>query len=86
MSFRYYHYPAQASAPGAVAGLAGLGLGVAILSQTMAAGFSGQLTPVPIGDVMSPALLALVWAPGESPALRELLACCRQAFAGPPAG
>jgi DNA-binding transcriptional LysR family regulator len=76
----------QASAPGAVAGLARRGLGVAILSETMADGFSGQLTAVPIEDVMSPALLALVWAPGESPALRELLVCCRQAFAGPPAG
>jgi DNA-binding transcriptional LysR family regulator len=76
----------QASAPGAVADLAGRGLGVAILAQTMAAGFSGRLTGVPIEDIASPALLALVWAPGEGPALRELLVHCRQAFARPPDG
>jgi DNA-binding transcriptional LysR family regulator len=76
----------QASAPGAVADLAGRGLGVAILAETMAAGFSGRLTGVPIEDVESPALLALVWMPGEGPALRALLAHCRQAFARPLAG
>jgi DNA-binding transcriptional LysR family regulator len=76
----------QATAPGAVADLAGRGLGVAILSATMAAGFSSQLTAVAIEDIATPALLALVWAPGESPALRELLVHCRQAFARPPAG
>ena len=37
----------QASAPGAVADLASRGLGVAILTETMAAGFSGQLTRWP---------------------------------------
>jgi DNA-binding transcriptional LysR family regulator len=76
----------QASAPGAVADLAGRGLGVAILAETMAAGFSGRLAGVPIEDVESPALLALVWMPGEGPALRALLAHCRQAFARPLAG
>jgi DNA-binding transcriptional LysR family regulator len=75
----------QASAPGAVADLAGRGLGVAILSQTMASGFSGLLTAVAIRDIVSPAVLALVWVPGQSPALRELLVHCRQAFAGTPA-
>jgi DNA-binding transcriptional LysR family regulator len=74
----------QASAPGAVADLAGRGLGVAILSQTMASGFSGLLTAVAIRDIVSPAVLALVWVPGQSPALRELLVHCRQAFAGTP--
>jgi DNA-binding transcriptional LysR family regulator len=69
-----------------VADLAGRGLGVAILAETMAAGFSGRLTGVPIEDVGSPALLALVWAPGEGPALRELLVHCRQPFARPPDG
>jgi len=76
----------QASAPGAVADLADRGIGVAILSQTMAAGFSSRLTAVGIKDVESPAVLALVWAAGKSPALRELLVHCRQAFAGPPPG
>ena len=76
----------QASAPGAVADLAGRGLGVAILAETMVAGFSGQLTAVPIEDIAIPSLLALVWAPGESPALRELLVHSRQAFACQPPG
>jgi DNA-binding transcriptional LysR family regulator len=71
----------QASAPGAVADLASRGLGVAILTETMAAGFSGQLTAVVIEDIVTPALLALVWARAESPALHELLVQSRQAFA-----
>ena len=55
-----------------------------ILAETMAAGFSG---PAHRGARRaSPALLALVWMPGEDPALRELLAHCRQAFARPLAG
>ena len=74
----------QASAPGAVADLAGRGLGVAVLAETMAAAFSGQLAAVPIEDIAIPSLLALVWAPGESPALRELLAHSRRAFAAQP--
>jgi DNA-binding transcriptional LysR family regulator len=76
----------QASAPGAVADLATRGLGVAILTETMAAGFSGQLAVVVIKDVVTPALLALVWARAESPALRELLVHSRQAFAPQPPG
>ena len=76
----------QASAPGAVADLAGRGLGVAILTETMAAAFSAQLTAVVIKDVVTPALLALVWARAESPALRELLVQSRQAFAPQPPG
>jgi DNA-binding transcriptional LysR family regulator len=76
----------QATAPGAVAALAGRGLGVAILSETMAAGFSSQLTAAAIEDIVIPSLLALIWAPGESPALRELLVHSRQAFARRPPG
>lgn len=59
---------------------------MAIRAETMAAGFSGRLIPVAIEDIEIPSLLALVWAPGESPALRELLVHCRQAFARPPTG
>ena len=70
----------QASAPGAVADLASRGLGVAILTETMAAAFSGQLTAVAIKDSVTPALLALVWTRAESPAVRELLVQSRQAF------
>jgi DNA-binding transcriptional LysR family regulator len=76
----------QASAPGAVADLASRGLGVAILTETMAAGFSGQLTAVLIKDSLTPALLALVWTRAESPAVRELLVHSRQAFAPAPPG
>ena len=76
----------QASAPGAVADLASRGLGVAILTETMAAGFSGQLTAVVIKDIVTPALLALVWARAESPALHELLVQSRQAFGLQPLG
>ena len=57
------------------------GLGVAILTETMAAAFSGQLTAVAIKDSVTPALLALVWTRAESPAVRELLVHSRQAFA-----
>jgi hypothetical protein len=52
----------------------------------MAAGFSGQLTAVAIEDIVIPSLLALIWAPGESPALRELLVHSRQAFTRRPPG
>ena len=76
----------QASAPGAVADLASRGLGVAILTETMAAGFSARLTAVVIKDIVTTALLALVWARAESPALRELLVQSRQAFAPQPPG
>jgi DNA-binding transcriptional LysR family regulator len=76
----------QASAPGAVADLASRGLGVAILTETMAAAFSGQLTAVVIKDIVTPALLALVWARAEGPALRELLVHSRRAFARQPPG
>ena len=72
----------QASAPGAVADLAARGLGVAILSASMAAAHADRLAAVPIADIDTPALLALVWAAGPgSPALRELLLNCRQSFA-----
>jgi DNA-binding transcriptional LysR family regulator len=50
----------QASAPGAVADLAARGLGVAVLSASMATGF-GDLTAVTIDGLGAPALLAVVW-------------------------
>jgi DNA-binding transcriptional LysR family regulator len=74
----------QATAPGAVADLAARGLGVAVLSASMAAGFR-DLHAVPIGDVRIPALLALVWRPKGSPALRAMLPHCRKAFSAEPA-
>jgi len=70
----------QASAPDAVADLAERGLGVAILSQSMAARSAG-LHAVRITDIAQPAVLALVWKATPGPALRELLAEGRRAFA-----
>ena len=70
----------QASAPGTVADLAVRGLGVAILSQSMAAGHAGRLRAVAIDGLAMPAVLALVWAPDPGPALRELLVHTRAAF------
>jgi DNA-binding transcriptional LysR family regulator len=69
----------EATAPGAVADLAVRGMGVAVLSASMARAYP-DLTGVPVSDVDIPALLALVWRPTASPALRELLSQCRAAF------
>ncbi|MFD1938979.1 MULTISPECIES: LysR family transcriptional regulator [Nonomuraea] len=70
----------QASAADAIADLAARGLGVAILSDSMAARYRDRLTAFTIDDVEAPALLALVWKGGHSPAVRELLVHGRQAF------
>jgi DNA-binding transcriptional LysR family regulator len=69
----------QATAPGAVADLAARGLGVAVLSASMAIDFAG-LRVVPVRDMPIPVLLALVWRTGKSPAVRELLPHLRTAF------
>ncbi|MFE9613627.1 LysR family transcriptional regulator [Streptomyces sp. NPDC006012] len=73
----------QASAPAAVVNLAERGLGVAVLSATMAAPHTGLRT-VAITDADVPAVLALIAAQVKSPALRELLRHCRQSFGGSP--
>ena len=70
----------EASAADAIAALAGRGLGVAVLSESMAAGHEDRLTARRIDDVDTSALLALVWKPGHNPALRELLTHARRAF------
>lgn len=70
----------QASAADAIAELAARGLGVAVLSDSMAAQY-GRLTARTIEDVTAPALLALVWKRAGSPAVRALLAHCRRALA-----
>lgn len=69
----------QASAAEAIADLALRGLGVAILSESMAAEHPG-LTALPLTDATDPALLALAWRPGTNAAARELIAYCRTAF------
>ncbi|GAA0920497.1 LysR family transcriptional regulator [Streptomyces thermoalcalitolerans] len=71
----------QASAAEAIADLAARGLGVAVLSDSMAAGHRDRLTARVIDDVETPALLALVWKNTHNPPVRELLAHSRQAFA-----
>lgn len=70
----------EASAPAAVADLGARGLGVAVLSRSMAAGFP-ELVARPIADVDVPALLAVVWRPKPSPAATAFLRHCRDAFA-----
>ncbi len=71
----------QASAPDAVADLAIRGLGVAILSASMVAHHEGRLRAIAVADIDIPAVLALIWRSTASPALRQLLVHCRQAFA-----
>ena len=69
----------QASAASAIADLAARGLGVAVLSRSMAEAFPA-LVPVTVTDLTTPGLLALVSRPGPAPALRALLAELRRAF------
>ncbi|MFE3449285.1 LysR family transcriptional regulator [Nonomuraea sp. NPDC059194] len=72
----------QASAADAIADLAARGLGVAVLSESMAAHYRDRLTALVISDVETPALLALVWKSTHNPAVRELLGYGRRAFTG----
>lgn len=70
----------EAAAPAAVAGLAARDLGIAILSETIAAGL-GDCGLVTLRlDVDVPALLTLIHRPSPGPALRELLRHCERAF------
>ncbi|MEV7118231.1 LysR family transcriptional regulator [Kitasatospora griseola] len=71
----------QASAASAIADLAARGLGVAVLSRSMAEAFPA-LVPVAVTDLTTPGLLALVSRPGPAPALRALLTELRRAFSG----
>jgi DNA-binding transcriptional LysR family regulator len=68
-----------ATSPDTVAGLARRGLGVAVLSESMAAGYP-DLIAIPIEDAGIPALLALVWQNRSSPALAAFLRHCQAAF------
>ncbi|MFF3391345.1 LysR family transcriptional regulator [Streptomyces sp. NPDC002669] len=70
----------QASAADAIAGLAARGLGVAVLSDSMAAGHRDRLTVRTVADVETPALLALIWKNAHNPSVREMLVHSRQAF------
>jgi DNA-binding transcriptional LysR family regulator len=73
----------QASAPDAVAGLAIRGLGVAILATSMATSYAARLKALTLDDVETPAVLALISTTTKSPALRELLVQCHEAFGHP---
>jgi DNA-binding transcriptional LysR family regulator len=72
----------QASAADAIADLAARGLGVAILSESMAARYADQLSAIRIADVTTHALLVLVSAVSKGPALAELTRFTRSAFSG----
>ncbi len=72
----------QATAPGTVADLAQRGLGVAILSESMAAAHSARLTARVIDDVDTLAVLALIWPSVQSPALKGLLPHLHSTFTG----
>ncbi|MGW0699823.1 LysR family transcriptional regulator [Streptomyces sp. NPDC002867] len=73
----------QASAADAIADLAARGLGIAVLSDSMAAGHRDRLTARTIDDVETPALLSLIWKNTHNPSVRELLVHSRKAFAKP---
>ena len=68
-----------ATSPSAVAELASRGMGVAVLSESMAAAYP-DLRSVPIDGIELPALLALVWRERSSPALTALLPHFEAAF------
>ncbi len=70
-----------ASAPAAVADLAARGMGVGILSRSMATDVADQVVPVPISGLTIDAVLALVWSDRPSAAVKELLAGMRRRFA-----
>ncbi|MFJ5707490.1 LysR family transcriptional regulator [Streptomyces sp. NPDC093105] len=73
----------EAGAADAIADLAARGLGVAVLSTSMAAAHTDRLTPLPLTDVNVPALLALVWKPTPHPAVHAFLPHAREAFGTP---
>ncbi|WP_055619785.1 LysR family transcriptional regulator [Streptomyces sp. JHA19] len=73
----------EAGAADALAGLAARGLGVAVLSASMAKGLDDVLIARTLADVETPALLALVWRPAHGPAVRAFLAHARRAFTHP---
>ncbi|MFD5521130.1 LysR family transcriptional regulator [Streptomyces sp. NPDC127066] len=72
----------QASAADAIAGLAARGLGVAVLSASMAENHGDRLVARTITDVQAPALLALIWKNAHNPPVREFAKHCRMAFTG----
>jgi DNA-binding transcriptional LysR family regulator len=76
----------QASTPVAVADLAIRGLGVAILSESMAANHNKRLHALAVDDFQTPAVLALIWTRAPNRALSELVQHSRRAFTNPQSG
>jgi DNA-binding transcriptional LysR family regulator len=76
----------EASAAGTVMDLAARGLGVAVVSETIAAAHSDRLWSAVLDDAPVPALLSLVWKPAPSPAAAAFLTHCRRAFGGSVSG
>ncbi|MFD6077804.1 LysR family transcriptional regulator [Streptomyces hydrogenans] len=74
----------EAGAADAIADLAARGLGVAVLSASMATPHTDRLTALPLADADVPALLALVWQPAHHPAVRAFLTHAHRAFGPPP--
>ncbi|OZD07132.1 LysR family transcriptional regulator [Rhodococcus sp. 06-235-1A] len=70
----------QASAPDAVADLAARGLGVGILSASMAEFYGNKLVAIELTDSDTAALLALVWRAPMSAALTELVTVATASF------
>ncbi|WP_353322183.1 LysR substrate-binding domain-containing protein [Mycobacterium sp.] len=70
----------EASAADTVADLAERGLGIGVLSASMTAAYRDRLSAVPLTGTPLPALLAVVWSPSLSPALRVFIPCLREAF------
>lgn len=69
----------EASAPPAVADLARRGLGVAVLSDSMAT-IAPDLRSIPLRGVDLPAILALTWSPTPSAAVQALVRHCDRSF------
>lgn len=70
----------EAGAAQAIADLAVRGLGVAVLSVSMAETYRDRLTVRPLVDVGTPALLALVWKGAHNPAVHAMLVHARREF------
>ncbi|NUT20447.1 MAG: LysR family transcriptional regulator [Hamadaea sp.] len=68
----------EAGAADAIADLATRGLGVGVLSQSMATRY--PLTARVVADIETPAVLALIWRASPPPAVRRFVAHTRTAF------
>jgi DNA-binding transcriptional LysR family regulator len=71
----------EASAAAAIAELSARGLGVGILSTSMAHDHRDRCAVVPIEGLPEPALLAVVWMEAAGPGVRALIPDIEEAFA-----